>query len=83
MRGDKESPVEAALSELHKCVDVLRTPTNRLRRKSTKLVDVELTSALCEAKIIVGAECARLRVRHSIRQRTTCIRLTASFLMNS
>jgi len=82
MHGDKESPVEAALSELHKCVNILRTPTNRLRRKSTKLVDVELTSALCEAKIIVDAECARLRVRH-IRQRITYIRLTASVLMNS
>ena len=82
MHGDKESPVEAALGELHKCVDILRTPANRLRRKSTKLVDIELTSALCEAKIIIDAECARLRSGH-IRQRTTCIRLTASVLMNS
>ena len=65
MHGDKESPVEAALGKLHKCVDILRTPTNRLRRKSTKLVDVELTSALCEAKIIVDAECAKLRIRHT------------------
>ena len=62
MHGDKESPVEAALGELHKCVDILRTPTHRLRRKSTKLVDVELTSALREAKVIVDAECARLRI---------------------
>jgi hypothetical protein len=82
MHGDKESPVEAALGELHKCVNILRTSTNRLRRKSTKLVDVELTSALCKAKIIVDAECARLQIRH-IRHRTTRIRITASVLMNS
>jgi hypothetical protein len=82
MHGDKESPIEAALGELHKFVDILRPPTNRLRRKSTKLVDVELTSALCKAKIIVDAEWARLRIRH-IRQRTTCIRLTANVPMNS
>ena len=56
MHGDKECPVEAALGKLHKCVDILRTLTNRLRRKSTKLVDVEFASALCEAKIIVDAE---------------------------
>jgi hypothetical protein len=80
MHGDKKSPVEAALSELHKCIDILRTPTNRQRRKSTKLVDVELTSALCKVKIIVDAECARLRIRHT-RQITTCIRLTASIPM--
>jgi hypothetical protein len=79
MHGDKERPVEATLGELHKCVDILITPTNRLRRKSTKLV---LTSALCEAKIIVDAEYARLRIRY-IRQRTTHIRLTASVPMNS
>jgi Ni,Fe-hydrogenase III large subunit len=79
MHGDKESPVEAALGELYECVDILRTPTNRLRCKSTKLVDVELTSALCKAKIIVDAECA---IRH-ICQRVTCIRLTASVPMNS
>ena len=82
MHGDKESSVEAALGELHKCIDILRTPTNRLRRKSTKLIDVELTSALCEAKIIVDAERARLRIRH-ICQRTKCIKLTASVPMNS
>ena len=63
MHGDKESSVEAALGELHNCVDVLRSPTNRLRRESTKLVDVELTSALCEAKIVIDAECAKLRIR--------------------
>ena len=82
MHGDKESPVVAALGELHKYVDILRTPTNRPRRKSTKLVDVELMSALCEAKIVVDAECARLRIRH-IRQRTTGIKLPASVPMNS
>ena len=65
MHGDKESPVEAALGELHKCIDILQSPTNRLRRKSTKLVDVELTPALCEAKVIVDTECARLRIRHT------------------
>jgi len=80
--GDEESPVEAALGKLHKCVDILRTPTNRLRRKSTKLFDVEFTFALCKAKIIVDAECARSRIRH-IRQRATCIGLTASVPMNS
>ena len=74
--------LEAALGELHKCVDILRTPINRLSRKSAKLVDVELTPALCEAKIILDAECARLWVRH-IRQRTACISLTASVLMNN
>lgn len=80
MHGNKESPVEAALDELYECVDILRTPTNRLRRKSTKLVDVELTSAFCKAKIIVDAECARLRIRLDIYicQRATCIRLTYS-----
>jgi hypothetical protein len=82
MHGDKESPVEAALGELHKFVDILRTPTNRLCRKSTKLVDVELTSALRKARTIVDAECARLRIRHMC-QRTTCIRFTASVLMNN
>ena len=82
VHGDKESPVEAALGELHKCIDLLRTPTNRLRCKSTELIDVELTSALCKAKIIVDAECARLRIRR-IRQRITCIRLAASVLMNN
>ena len=60
MHGDKESLVEAALGELHKCVDILRTQTNRLRHKSMKLINVELMSVLCEAKIIVDAECARL-----------------------
>ena len=65
MHGDKESPVEAALGELHKCIDILQSPTNRLRRKSTELVDVELTSALCKAKVIVDTECARLRIRHT------------------
>ena len=82
MHGDKKSPVEAALGELHKCIDILRIPTNRLRRKSTRLVDVELMSTLCKAKIVVDAECARLRIRH-IRQTITCIRLTASVPMNS
>ena len=82
MHGDKESPVEAALGELYECVDILRTPTNRLRRKSTKLVDVELTSAFCKATIIVDAECARLQISH-ICQRAICIRLTASVPMNS
>ena len=65
VHGDKKSPIEAALGELHKCVDILRTPTNRLRRKPAKFVDVELTSALCEAKIIVDTECVRLRIRHT------------------
>jgi hypothetical protein len=60
MHGDKESTVKTALGELHKCIDILRIPTNRLRCKSTKLDDVELTSALCETKIIVDTECARL-----------------------
>lgn len=84
MHGDKESlsAVEAALGELHKCVDILRTPTNRLRRKSTKLVDVELTPALCMTKIIIDAECASLRIRQ-IRHKTTCIRLAANVPMNS
>ena len=82
MHGDQESPVEATLGELHERVDISRSPTNRLRRKSAELVDVEFTSALCEAKIIVDAECARLRIRN-IRYRTTCIRLTASVPMNS
>jgi hypothetical protein len=82
MHGDKESPVETALGELHKCVDILRTPANRLRRKSTKLVNVEFTFALCKAKIIVDAESARLRIRY-IHQRATCIRLTAIVPMNS
>jgi hypothetical protein len=82
MHGDKESPVEAALGKLHKCVDTLRTLTNRQLCKLTKLVDIELTSALCKAKIIVDTECVRLRIRH-IRQRTTCIGLTASVPMNS
>ena len=82
MHGNKESPVEAALGKLHKCGNILGAPTNKLRRKSTKLVDIELTSALCVAKIIVDAECARLRTRH-IHQRTTYIRLTASVPMNS
>lgn len=54
--GDKESPVEATFGELHKCGDILRTPTNRLGCKSTQLVDVELTSALREAKVIVDAK---------------------------
>ena len=81
MHGDKENPVEAALGALHKCVDILRTPTDRLCHKSTKLVDVERTSALCEAKIIVDTECARLRIRHRHR-RTTCTRLTTSVLTN-
>ncbi len=62
MHGDKESSVEAALGKLHEFVDILRSPTNRLRRESTKLVNVELTSALCKAKIIVDAECAKLRI---------------------
>ena len=70
MHGDKESPVVAALGELHKCVDILKTPIDRLRRKSTKLVDIEFTSALCESKLIVDAECARLRISRHICQRT-------------
>jgi hypothetical protein len=82
MHGGKESPVEAALSELHKCVDILRTPTNRQHRKSTKLIDVKLTSALSKAKIIVDTECARLQIR-CICQRTTWIGLAASILMDS
>ena len=36
MHGDKESLVEAALGELHKCVYISRSPTNRSRCKSTK-----------------------------------------------
>ena len=56
MHGNKESLVEAALGKLHKCVDILGAPTNRLRRKSTKFVDIELTSAPWEANIIVAAE---------------------------
>lgn len=59
MHCDEESPVEAALCELYECGDILRIPTNRLCCKSTKLVDVELTSALSEAKIIVDAEWVR------------------------
>jgi len=70
MHSDKESPVEAALCELHKGVDILRSPTNRLRRKSTKLVDVELTSALCVAKIIVDAEYGRLWIRYTRMYKT-------------
>lgn len=61
--GDKKSPVEAALGELHKRIDILRTPTNRLSRKSTKTVDVKLTSALCDAKIIVDTGRARSQIR--------------------
>lgn len=59
MHGDKESPVVAAFGELHKCVDILKTPINRLRRKSTKLVDVEFTSALCESNLIVDEPTSR------------------------
>jgi hypothetical protein len=82
MHGDKESPVEAALGELHKFVNILRNSNQQLRRESTKLIDVELTSVLCKAKIIVDAECARVRIRH-MHQRTTCITATTSVLMNN
>ena len=82
MYGDKESPVEATLSKLHKRVDILRTLTNRQHHTSTKLIDVELMSALCKVKIIVDTECASLWIRH-IFQRTTCIGLTASIPTNS
>ena len=57
--GDNESPAENTLRELYKRMDISRSPTNGLRRKSTKLVDIELTSMLCKAKIIVEAEWKR------------------------
>ena len=63
VHGDNERPVETSLCEFHECVDISRTLANRLCRKLTKLVDVELTSALCEAKIIVDAESVRLWIR--------------------
>lgn len=71
MHGDKKNPVKATFGELYKCVDVLRSSTDRLRRESTKFVNVELASALCEAKIVVDAEYAKLWIRH-IRQKITC-----------
>ena len=64
MHSDKESSVVTALGELDKCFNILRTSTNRLRCKSTKFVNIELTSTLCKAKIIVDAECARLYIKH-------------------
>lgn len=64
MHSDQESPVEAAFCKPHKRADISRCATNRLRRKLAKFVNVELTSALCKAKIIVDTECARLWIRH-------------------
>ena len=74
----KESLVEVTLSELYECIDILRTPTNRLRRKSKELDDVKL----CEEEIIIGVECGRSEDRRMC-QRTTCIRLMASVLVNN
>ena len=59
MPGDEENPLEGVPLELYKCTDISRYPTNGLHCKSAKLVDVELTSALCEAKIIGDAEWTR------------------------
>jgi hypothetical protein len=82
MHGDEEGAVETALRELYKGVDIFRPSTNGLGRKSTELIDIELMSPLCEAKIFIDTECVRLRVRY-IHQRTTFIRLTASVPMYS
>jgi len=53
--GDKKDAVEAALVELGHGVDILECPTDRLCRKTTQLVVVELAPALCEANIFVNA----------------------------
>ncbi len=59
MHGKKESQVEGVLLEPYKCTDISRYTANKLRHESTKLVDVELTSKLCEAKIISDVEWTR------------------------
>jgi len=67
--GDEEGTIKSALGELFQVDDIIRTPIDGLRCKLTQPIDVENTSALCEAKSIVDAEDVRLRVRY-IRHRT-------------
>lgn len=67
--GDEEDAVEASFVELHHGVDILKRPTNRLCRKSTKIVVVELMLALCEAKVVIDARNCRVRAIRSGVQR--------------
>jgi hypothetical protein len=64
MHGDEEGTIKPTLGEFFQADDIIRTPTDGLRCKSTWPIDVEDTSTLCVAKDIVVAENVRLRVRH-------------------